>query len=177
MPSSPPREVVLRPVHLGDLDAMCLQQADVEANRMAVTNPRDAASFAAHWAAVIRDPTVTARAILADDVLVGEISCFEREGLPFVGYWIAREHWGRGVASRALALLLGEVTIRPLHARVARTNVASLRVLQRCGFAITGYEMSAATERFPACEEVVHVLAVPRAPSPAVGSIPTRITR
>lgn len=158
MPHARPHRVVLRPVHASDVDALFLHQVDVEANRMAVANPRDAASFEAHWATVLSDPTVTARAILADDVLVGRVSCFETDGHHAVGYWLSREHWGRGVATRALALLLQEVTIRPLHANVARTNVASIRVLERCGFAITGYEMSAATERFPACEEALLVL-------------------
>jgi RimJ/RimL family protein N-acetyltransferase len=51
-----------------------------------------------------------------------------------VGYWIGREFWGRGLATRALAELLGMVNARPLHAYVAKSNVASIRVLEKCGF-------------------------------------------
>jgi RimJ/RimL family protein N-acetyltransferase len=80
------------------------------------------------------------------------------DGQDAVGYWIAREHWGRGIATRALGLLLEEVAIRPLHARAARTNAASIRVLERCGFRVTGYEHSPETERYPACEEAVLLL-------------------
>ena len=125
---------------------------------MAVVNPRDLESFGAHWARILGDVSVVARAILADGALVGSISCFEMDGRRSVGYWIAREHWGRGIATRALALLLEEVGVRPLHARVARTNVASIRVLERCGFAITGYQHAPADDRFPACEEALLVL-------------------
>ncbi|MET0578289.1 MAG: GNAT family N-acetyltransferase, partial [Ilumatobacteraceae bacterium] len=44
------------------------------------------------------------------------------------------EYWGRGIATAALTAFLGEVTERPLHADVLKTNVGSLRVLQKCGF-------------------------------------------
>lgn len=46
--------------------------------------------------------------------------------------WLGRECRGRGVAA-ALRLSLAEVTVRPLYARVVKANVASLRVLERCG--------------------------------------------
>jgi RimJ/RimL family protein N-acetyltransferase len=51
-----------------------------------------------------------------------------------VGYWIGREFWGRGLATRALSAFLHEVEERPIYAGVAETNVASIRVLEKCGF-------------------------------------------
>ncbi|GDX80313.1 N-acetyltransferase [Deltaproteobacteria bacterium] len=141
-----------------DLGALFHHQLDPEANRMAEVQPRDAEAFNALWRRVLSDPAITARAILADDELAGQISCFVMEGHDAVGYWIAREHWGRGVASTALALLLEEVTKRPLVARVARSNVASIRVLERCGFVVERYEWSPGTERYLACEEAHLVL-------------------
>jgi RimJ/RimL family protein N-acetyltransferase len=75
-----------------------------------------------------------------------------------VGYWIAAEHWGRGIATRALSLLLELVATRPLHARVARDNVASIRVLERNGFSLTGYEWSPGDERYIECEEAILML-------------------
>lgn len=125
---------------------------------MAVVNPRDAGAFEAHWAKILGDRSVVARAILLDGVLVGQISCFKLEGREHVGYWIARDHWGKGIATRALALLLEEVAVRPLHACAARSNVASIRVLERCGFEITGHRVSPADDRFPECEEAVLLL-------------------
>ena len=41
---------------------------------------------------------------------------------------------------------------------VATGNGASLRVLQKCGFAIEEVRQSPASERYPACEEAVLVL-------------------
>ena len=79
------------------------------------------------------------------------------DGQNAVGYWIAEHYWGRGIASRALALLLEEVTIRPLTAPVAKHNHASIRVLERCGFMITGYQ-TLCDDRFPECEEAVLTL-------------------
>ncbi|MEA2573916.1 MAG: hypothetical protein QOH93_1214, partial [Chloroflexia bacterium] len=38
-----------------------------------------------------------------------------------------------------LVVLLEIVTERPLYAAAARDNVASIRVLEKCGFVITGY--------------------------------------
>lgn len=125
---------------------------------MAAVIPRAEDAFHAHWAKVLCDANVVPRVILAEEALAGSISCFQRDGLNFVGYWLAKEQWGKGVASRALALLLEEVSIRPLHARAARTNIASIRVLERNGFVVTGYEHSPADERFLACEEAMLVL-------------------
>jgi RimJ/RimL family protein N-acetyltransferase len=58
----------------------------------------------------------------------------QRSGKTLVGYWISREKWGKGVASRALSLFLLQVRTRPLFAHVAKNNLASIRVLQKCGF-------------------------------------------
>ena len=55
-----------------------------------------------------------------------------------VGYWLGKEYWGKGVATRALAEFLRLVTTRPLYAHVAQHNLASVRVLQKCGFTFTG---------------------------------------
>jgi RimJ/RimL family protein N-acetyltransferase len=151
--------VRLRPVVEPDFPALYEFQADPESARMAVVNPRSRAEFDTHWRGVLQNPSIIARAITLDDALVGSISRFPRDGLDYVGYWIARSHWGQGIASQALKLLLREVTTRPLHARAASSNLASIRVLQRRGFVITGRQFAPATDRFPACEETVFVLA------------------
>jgi hypothetical protein len=98
-----------RNVGRGDLPRMYQMQLDPESNRMAVTIPRSAEAFEAHWAAALGDPSITATAILLGEVLVGYVCCFRRDGRAHVGYWVSREHWGNGVASRALRLLLLEV--------------------------------------------------------------------
>ena len=150
--------VRLRQVEPGDLPRMFDWQLDPDSNRMAVTIPRTREAFDSHWAKSLDDPGGTARAILVGGEVVGIISCFPRDGRDHVGYWIDRAFWGRGIASRALQLLMREVTSRPLVATVATSNAASLRVLQKCGFVVESVRHSPATDRYPECEEAVLVL-------------------
>ena len=133
-------------------------QLDPESNRMGVTIPRSREAFDARWAKVLGDPANTTRAVLLDGQVVGYVSCFPMGGEDHVGYWIDRAFWGRGIASRALHLLLQEVAMRPLIATAATGNGASLRVLQKCGFVVERVRLSPATDRFPECEEAVLVL-------------------
>lgn len=150
--------VCLRNVEREDLPLIYEFQLDPESNRIAVTIPRSVDAFAAHWATALQDPHITAKAIVVGDVLAGCISCFKMDGLDVVGYWLGREFWGRGIASRALELLLTEVSIRPLYARVATSNGGSLRVLQKCGFVVKRVQFSLADDRYPECEEALLVL-------------------
>ena len=150
--------VTLRPIIADDLMTLYEFHADPQAASMAVMTPRDQPAFMAHWTRIMADPTVTLRCILADGVLAGSISCFFMDGKHWVGYFIGREHWGRGIATRALKALLTEVQIRPLHARAARSNVGSVTVLERGGFTLTGYRHAPAEAQFPACEEAVFEL-------------------
>ena len=59
------------------------------------------------------------------------------EGKREIGYWIDRAFWGRGVATEALSAFLCLEKTRPLYAGVAKHNVASIRVLQKCGFKLS----------------------------------------
>lgn len=150
--------VRLRPVEAGDLPRMFALQLDPESNRMAVTIPRTREAFDAHWGKTLDAPKNTTRAILSDGTFVGTISCFPMDGEDHVGYWLDRTHWGKGIASRALQLLLQEVTTRPLVATAATSNAASLRILQKCGFVVERVQLSPASDRYPECEEAVLVL-------------------
>ena len=150
--------VRLREIAEDDLPGIYEFSLDPDANRLAATLPRSAERFDAHWKSVLADPDVVARAIVVGDRLAGSISCFQRDGLPYVGYWVSQEFWGQGIASRALALLLSEVAIRPLHAEVATSNRASMRVLEKCGFVVRRVRISPADERCLECEEALLVL-------------------
>ena len=151
-------DVCLRPIQPGDLPRMYAMQLNPEANRMAVTIPRTGEAFDSHWAKALADPGNTTRAVLVGETMVGYISCFPMDGQDHVGYWIDRAYWGMGITSRALHLLLREVTKRPLVATAATSNGASLRVLKKCGFVVEQVRLSPASERYPECEEAVLVL-------------------
>jgi RimJ/RimL family protein N-acetyltransferase len=145
----------LRELTVADLPRIFEYQSDPEANELAAVVPRSWEEFETHWLKVLANRDVTTRGILLDDELVGQVTCFPRDGRSWVGYWIDRVQWGRGIATRGLSLLLDQVDTRPLFACVAIHNVGSLRVLERCGFAETERRMCPGDERYLACEEVI----------------------
>ncbi|MEK6751692.1 MAG: GNAT family N-acetyltransferase [Chloroflexota bacterium] len=49
------------------------------------------------------------------------------------------EFWGLGIASESLRQFLGREMRRPLFAHVAKYNVASQKVLKKCGFEFIGW--------------------------------------
>jgi RimJ/RimL family protein N-acetyltransferase len=151
-------DIVLRDLESADLPILFAQQSDPEACRMAAVHPRELEAFNAHWERARSNPSLVTKAILERGTLVGQISFFNADGVDYVGYWLAREHWGRGIATRAVAQLLELVTTRPIRARVARHNAASIRVLERNGFIVTAYEHSPGDERYVACEEAILML-------------------
>jgi RimJ/RimL family protein N-acetyltransferase len=130
-------ELQLRPVTDDDLPTLFHQQLDPEASRMAAFPPRDHMEFAIHAAKLMVDPTVIWRAIAVGRELAGYVGSWTGAEGRLVGYWLGREHWGRGIATGALTLFLAEhERARPLHAHVAKHNGASLRVLEKCGFRV-----------------------------------------
>lgn len=130
-------EVRLRNVEPSDLPVFYEQQLDAEATRMAAFRSRDRAAFDAHWAtSILGNPAAVTQAILVDGLVAGNIGSWLQDGVRLVGYWIGREHWGKGVATRALTDFLHIVNERPLYAHVASHNVGSIRVLEKCGFSL-----------------------------------------
>ncbi len=152
----------LRLTSPGDLPALFEIQNEPEGNVMAGTKPRTREAFFAAWERYFADPGVNGRVIEIDGVrgpeIVGSIARFQADGHDSVGYWIARAHWGKGIASRALVMFLAEEHRRPLHATIARTNAPSQRILEKCGFRCVGFRMGEETERFLATEIADFVL-------------------
>ena len=132
--------VILRNVTDEDLPIFFEHQRDAAALRMAAFPSRERNAFLTHWRTnVLRSENVT-RSIVVDGLVVGYIGNWEQDGKRLVAYWIGREHWGKGIATRALSEFLELVTIRPLHAWVAFHNVGSIRVLEKCGFSTVARE-------------------------------------
>lgn len=86
-----------------------------------------------------------------------------REGRSDVLDW--QEYWGKGLATRALSEFLRELRIRPIYAAAAKDNIASLRVLEKCGFVIVGSPWGDANARGGEVEELLLELG----PEPEVG--------
>ncbi len=155
-------DVRLREVRPDDLPVFFQHQLDPAAVQMAAftaEDPADRAAFDAHWARILADEGIITRTVLVDGAVAGHVVSFERFGQPEVSYWIGRGYWGRGVATAALRLFLDELPGRPLYARAATDNSASLRVLEKNGFTVSGRDRYFANARGEEIDEVILVLA------------------
>lgn len=147
--------VLLRDVIEGDLPIFFEHQLDPDANTMAAFPARDRDAFMVHWRKILGDDTITKKTILFDGHVAGNIVSFEQSGEPQVGYWIGKEYWDRGVATRALSEFLSHVKARPLYAHVAKHNIASFRVLEKCGFTMCGEDTGLANADGAQVEEFI----------------------
>jgi RimJ/RimL family protein N-acetyltransferase len=127
-------DVRLREVEEPDLPTFFEHQRDPEANRMANFPARSREDFDRHWRRILRERSGEVRTIEVSGAVVGNVVSWEHDGERDVGYWIGREHWGRGFATAALSAFLEELPTRPLFAHVAVHNRGSIRVLDKCGF-------------------------------------------
>lgn len=151
-------QILLRDVDPADLPELFEHQHDPAANAMAAFPPRDRDAFMAHWKRILRDSAVIKRTILADQHVAGQIACFERSGQWLIGYWLGRRFWGAGIASRAVQQFVSSIAVRPLHAHVAKRNLASIRVLEKCGFQMSGESRSAAPTGGGKVDEFIYSL-------------------
>jgi RimJ/RimL family protein N-acetyltransferase len=153
---------LLRVVDDADLDVLFEHWTDAESNRMAaftVANPHDRQAFADRWARLRSDPSVTARTIDVDGTVGGSISSWDNGGTREVTYWLGREHWGKGIATAALARFLELVPERPVFGRCAADNTGSLRVLEKNGFVVEAEERGFANARGSEIDELLLRLA------------------
>lgn len=130
--------IQLRDVTELDLIIFYEQQLDPEATQMAGFPSRARDAFMAHWTKILADPSIQIKTILFSGEVAGNIVCFEQLGEREVGYWLGKEFWGKGIATRALAEFLKIIETRPLYAHVAKHNIGSRRVLEKCGFNVAG---------------------------------------
>jgi len=148
-------EVSLRDVTEGDLPVFFEQQRDPVANEMAAFPARDWDAFMAHWTKIMVDETNTIMTILADGRVAGNVVSWEKSAERLVGFWIGREYWDMGIATQALSEFLRHVKARPLYAWVAKHNVGSIRVLEKCGFTISTEDKGSSDAPGEKVEEVL----------------------
>ncbi|MCK4901263.1 MAG: GNAT family N-acetyltransferase [Anaerolineales bacterium] len=153
--------VELREVIKSDLPIFFEQQLDSTANYMAAftrKDPADREAFDAHWTKILADETIPIKTILFEGQVAGSVLSYVQFGEREVSYWLGKEFWGKGIATKALSEFLAELEERPLHARAAKDNIASIRVLEKCGFVISGYDQGFANARGEETEEVIMIL-------------------
>lgn len=156
-----PHVVTLRTTRAEDLDALfrfAQHPAAVQMAAFTPPSPGDRASFDAHWRRLIADPAIDARTVRADGEVVGSVArWFDDDGAE-ITYWIDPAHWGRHIATRAMRLFLDALRERPIRARVAADNAASIAVLEKLDFRRVGAERSFANARGAEIDEVVYRL-------------------
>jgi RimJ/RimL family protein N-acetyltransferase len=153
--------IILRNVIEDDLPIFFKHQQNREANHMAAFTSRDPSnwdSFTTHWKKILTDKDIMKQTIIIENNVVGHILRFEQFGEPEVSYWIGKEYWGKGIATKALREFLKHITIRPLYARAAKDNAGSLKVLEKCGFVITGEDSGYSNARGEDVEEFILTL-------------------
>src|SRR5262245_6096676 len=128
--------VQLRDTIETDLPIFFEQQLDPDAIQMAAFPSRDREAFMMHWNKIMADDSGLIKTILFNGDVAGNIVCFEQLGEREVGYWLGKEYWGKGIATTALIQFLEYIEQRPLYAHVAKHNIASRRVLEKCGFKV-----------------------------------------
>lgn len=97
---------------------------------------------ARQFAALPQDPRLPHFLVtLPGTGVIGSAGMGEHEGVPEIGYWIARAHWGKGYATEAargvlqIARMLGHRRVTAGH---FTDNPASGKVLRKLGFVPTG---------------------------------------
>lgn len=154
-------DIKLRRTEVADLDNFFQFQLDKEASYLAAFTPKDPTDKSAYLlkhTKLLSDPTVNNQTILVDNIIAGSIAKFEMEGDAEITYWIERNFWGQGIATKALKLFLSIETIRPIFARVAFDNSGSQKVLEKCGFVKIGSEKGFANARQMEIEEFIYKL-------------------
>ncbi|WP_109208750.1 MULTISPECIES: GNAT family N-acetyltransferase [Microbacterium] len=153
--------IELRPLDDDDLDAVFEMMRDREAIAMAAftaEDPDDRAAFDAWIARQRASGDVLSFVVTEDGGFAGTAATFTIDGDREVTYWIARHAWGRGVATAALRLLISREPIRPLFARVAAHNAASIAVLEKAGFTEVSRNVDFAPGVGREIEEIVFTL-------------------
>lgn len=151
-------DVRLRDVTEDDLPIFFEHQLDPDADQMAAFPARDRQAFMAHWTKILANGTVAKKTVLFQRQVAGNVVSFEQLGKREVGYWIGKAYWGKGIATQALSEFLGLVPARPLYAYVAKHNIASIRVLEKCGFTLWGEDKEFSNVGGKAVEGLILIL-------------------
>jgi RimJ/RimL family protein N-acetyltransferase len=133
-------EVTIRETLESDWPILFENQRDPASSAMAGVPAREWDAYIAHQQTVRSGEANLTWTILYDGQIAGDLVSFPRDGRREIGYRIAQEHWGKGIATRALALFLDVERRRPLYGWVLSENIGSQRVLAKCGFTVIGEE-------------------------------------
>jgi RimJ/RimL family protein N-acetyltransferase len=144
--------VLLRPWSEADVPGIVLAFSDPEMQRFSWRTTQYTETDARHWSAEQEEARLRGEGLdfalveLRDqDVMLGGVSLQEvrlDRGCAAVGYWLAAEARGRGLATEAVRLLarwaFAELGLARLELTCGPDNEASQHVAERCGFSREG---------------------------------------
>ncbi|WP_353809498.1 GNAT family N-acetyltransferase [Agromyces sp. SYSU T00194] len=119
-----PRVVTLRAIRARDLDELPRLEPDPD------EGPDQAD---ARWRRLLAEPGVDARLVRADGEPVGTVVRHTGPAGSEITCRIRPDQRGRGIGTRAVRLFL-DTQPRPVHARTATDDLASIAVLEHTGF-------------------------------------------
>jgi RimJ/RimL family protein N-acetyltransferase len=153
--------IELRDLDDDDLDAIFEMMRDPEGIAMAAftaEDPDDRGAFDQWMSRQRAAAGVLYQVVTENGGFAGTAAVFTVDGDREVSFWIARHAWNRGVATAALRLLVAYEPDRPLFARAATHNVASIAVLRHAGFTEVSRNVAYAPGLGREVEEVVFAL-------------------
>jgi RimJ/RimL family protein N-acetyltransferase len=138
-------DVVLRPWDLADAPAVIAAAADTYIPHITTVpesagEPEARAYIERQWDRALSGLGYSF-AICAPSAAVGQIGLWPRDGVASIGYWLVPAARGRGLAARALGVLMGwasAVGYADLELFAEPWNEASLATARRCGFVERG---------------------------------------
>jgi RimJ/RimL family protein N-acetyltransferase len=141
--------LVLRAPRLDDIGAIAALANNRKIAEMTALIPHPyTPADAENWIALASDgaaPDVTLVVLAKTEggAVIGACGYDHRGGdVPEIGFWIGEPFWGRGYATEAVRTMIGHAFtatgIAALSAACRMTNLASRRVLDKCGFQWTG---------------------------------------
>jgi ribosomal-protein-alanine N-acetyltransferase len=148
--------LVFRSHEAGDLEAFCAMECDAEVRRYVGGAPRTReAAEQRFWSGPMRPVTdrlaMWATVLKSEDRYVGRCGLYPHlegenrvPGEAALGFYLAREFWGRGLATEAGRAFVdfgfGELGLRRIVTAVEVGNAASVRVLEKLGFGVKEIE-------------------------------------
>ena len=138
VPTIRTERLVLRQARWEDLEAVHRIMSELRAMRYWSRPEHETLEETRHWLGFLVDQAPDSRDWLIEKVgrVIGKAGAWQ---LPEVGFLLAPDHWGQGLAFEAMSVVIAVVeaefpALPALTAEVDPRNAASLRLLARLGF-------------------------------------------
>jgi len=133
---------LLKPADAAEIARLLLNDSEAVQMSASMSDPMTEAA-ALDWIERRTSPDQHVFAILlvSSGQFIGSIGFGGAREMPYVGYWLGRQHWNQGYATEAVQALVEYARwlgIPSLQADTFPNNPASARVLAKVGFANTG---------------------------------------